>query len=110
MSEKNRNIRKQIRFSQREYRRISESAKKSGMTFSAYIRYMAGREVVSDPKIKAELSHLSTEINYIGHNINQVVKNNNSGLYSDFDKIKLMEYMRIINEKVEYIKKNYGNK
>lgn len=37
------------------------------------------------------------EINKIGGNINQIVKNNNSHLYRESDKIDLIKYMEEIN-------------
>ena len=44
------------------------------------------------------LRELSYEINKIGVNINQIVKNNNSGLYSDDDKEELVNLMNKITE------------
>ncbi|MDE6973025.1 MAG: MobC family plasmid mobilization relaxosome protein [Lachnospiraceae bacterium] len=37
------------------------------------------------------------EINKIGGNINQIVKNNSSHLYKESDKIDLIKYMEEIN-------------
>ena len=36
---------------------------------------------------------LRNEINKIGVNINQIVKNNNSHIYSESDKIELTDYL-----------------
>ena len=51
---------------------------------------------------------LINEVNYIGHNINQIVRNNNSGLYLESDKIRLMEYMRTLNMKLGEVTDKYG--
>ena len=56
------------------------------------------------------ISKLITEINYIGHNINQIVKNNNSELYKRSDKDKLSEQMRLIYKKLDEVVARYGSK
>ena len=87
-----------------------KEAKKKNMNFSAYVRYTAKLDKNMDPEFIKAIYKLANEINYIGHNINQVVKNNNSKLYSEIDKARLMEYMRILNEKVESLLKQNGYK
>ena len=42
--------------------------------------------------------HLQNEINRIGVNINQIVKNNNSHMYSENDRIKLQMQMDIVRD------------
>lgn len=41
--------------------------------------------------------------NHIGTNINQIVHNNNSGLYSETDKEQLVAYMRKLNVEVNKV-------
>ena len=53
---------------------------------------------------------LINEVNFIGHNINQIVRNNNSGLYLESDKTRLMEYMRTLNMKLGEVMDKYGYK
>ena len=55
------------------------------------------------PEIAESLQNLSNEINHIGININQVVKNNNSGLYHESDKKRLYVYMKQIKTAVKQI-------
>ena len=38
------------------------------------------------------------EVNRIGVNINEIVYNNNSMLYKEADKLRLIAYMRKVNE------------
>ena len=49
------------------------------------------------------LSELINEVNHIGTNINQIVHNNNSGLYSETDKEQLVAYMRKLNVEVNKV-------
>lgn len=101
---------KTVRFTQSEYQKIMAAARDQNMIFSAYAVKMLGNNPQYDIELRRRINRLASEINYIGHNINQIVKNNNSGLYSDFDKQRLMEYMRIINEKVDLLMAQNGNK
>ncbi len=47
------------------------------MIILAYVRYAAKLDKNMDPEFIKAIYKLANEINYIGHNINQVVKNNN---------------------------------
>ena len=94
LKKNNKDITKRVRLTENECRKIMKEAKNKNM----------------DPEFIKAIYKLANEINYIGHNINQVVKNNNSKLYSEIDKARLMEYMRILNEKVESLLKQNGYK
>ncbi|WP_290850498.1 plasmid mobilization relaxosome protein MobC [Eubacterium sp. LMAG:50] len=110
MKKNNKDITKRVRLTENECRKIMKEAKKKNMNFSTYVRYVAKLDKNMDPEFIKAIYKLANEINYIGHNINQVVKNNNSKLYSEIDKARLMEYMRILNEKVESLLKQNGYK
>ena len=110
LKKNNKDITKRVRLTENECRKIMKEAKKKIMNFSAYVRYAAKLDKNMDPEFIKAIYKLANEINYIGHNINQVVKNNNSKLYSEIDKARLMEYMRILNEKVESLLKQNGYK
>ena len=107
LKKNNKDITKRVRLTENECRKIMKEAKKKNMNFSAYA---AKLDKNMDPEFIKAIYKLANEINYIGHNINQVVKNNNSKLYSEIDKARLMEYMRILNEKVESLLKQNGYK
>ena len=68
------------------------------------------KKISANSENKQLLSNLITEINYIGHNINQIVKNNNSELYKRSDKDKLSEQMRLIYKKLDEVVARYGSK
>ena len=110
LKKNNKDITKRVRLTENECRKIMKEAKKKNMNFSAYVRYATKFDKNMDPEFIKAIYKLANEINYIGHNINQVVKNNNSKLYSEIDKARLMEYMRILNEKVESLLKQNGYK
>lgn len=48
--------------------------------------------------MELEIMRLRNEVNKIGLNINQIVKNNNSHIYSDSDKIELKLQLEIIKD------------
>ena len=108
MSKQSRDISRLIRFSDREYNLIMERAADNNMKFSTYMRFMAMSEDGLDPKLRKLITKLINEVNYIGHNINQIVRNNNSGLYLESDKVRLMEYMRTLNLKVGAVMEKNG--
>ena len=53
------------------------------MNFSAYVRFAVSNVKTTNPELRSMILKLINEVNYIGHNINQIVRNNNSGLYKD---------------------------
>lgn len=55
------------------------------------------------------MKELINEVNRIGININQIVFNNNAGLYSKEDKTQLIAYMRKLNQKVDEAVVKIGN-
>lgn len=108
MNSEKRDITKLIRFNEKEYKLVMEKANANNMNFSAYVRFVISNVKATNPELRALLIKLINEVNYIGHNINQVVRNNNSGLYLDSDKSRLMEYMRLLNLKVGALLEQYG--
>lgn len=61
------------------------------------------------PEVRKILKELINEVNRIGININQIVFNNNAGLYSKEDKTQLIAYMRKLNQKVDEAVVKIGN-
>ena len=100
MSSDKRDITKLIRFNDREYQIVMENANACNMNFSAYVRYAISNIKMPNPDMRKHILKLINEVNHIGNNVNQIVRNNNSGLYMDSDKTRLMEYMRLLNLKV----------
>ena len=109
MSSDKRDITKLIRFNDREYQIVKENANACNMNFSAYVRYAISNIKMPNPDMRKHILKLINEVNHIGNNVNQIVRNNNSGLYMDSDKTRLMEYMRLLNLKVGAFMEKYGD-
>ena len=109
MSSDKRDITKLIRFNDREYQIVLENANACNMNFSAYVRYAISNIKMPNPDMRKHILKLINEVNHIGNNVNQIVCNNNSGLYMDSDKTRLMEYMRLLNLKVGAFMEKYGD-
>lgn len=108
MKRTNKDLIKKVRFTSSEYSLVIEQAEKNKMNFSAYVRYMLSGKPKSNYELRMAIRELINEVNYIGHNINQIVRNHNSGLYLESDKKRLSEYMNSINDKVCGLAAKYG--
>lgn len=75
------------------------------MTESEYLRLMISQKPNDYPEIRILLRELINEVNHIGININQIVRNHNSGIYSEDDKKRLVAYMRKLNMEVNNVYK-----
>ena len=79
------NCRKEIRLSCEELEELNRKAKERGLSDSQYLRMLITNRPRDYPELLEALQNLTNEINHIGININQIVKNNNSGLYHESD-------------------------
>lgn len=84
-------IRKHFKLTEETARVLEERSKVENMNESEYIRYLLlnQSEHSRSRELELEIMRLWNEINKIGLNINQIVKNNNSHLYRESDKINL---------------------
>ena len=86
-------------------RKVAEA----GMTESEFIRLMITEQPKDYPEIRAMLDRLINEVNRIGVNINEIVYNNNSMLYRESDKKRLVAYMRRLNDVLKGAVSDIGN-
>lgn len=99
-------IRKSFRISEEEEELVRKQCQQYGMNDSAYFRYLISRTnggQQEELRTKEEIlliKELINEINHIGININQIVKNVNMHYYSDNEKKKLFAMMKDIMQKV----------
>lgn len=100
---------KSFRVTEKEAERISRAAVEAGMRESEYFRRCVSRGPMEHKEIRLLLHKILNEINSIGKNINQIVKNNNSGLYLSKDKDKLLTYMRRIDFSMTEVVRKLGN-
>ena len=85
---------KAFRLSEVEAMNLAKSAACHGMKESNYVRQCIARGPKDNKEIMIILRGLMNELQLIGRNINQIVKNNNSGLYLQSDKDALLAYMK----------------
>lgn len=102
-------IRKHFKLTEETAKLLAEHSKAENMNESEYIRYLILNESEQprSRELELEIMRLRNEINKIGVNINQIVKNNNSGLYNTYDKNQLFALM---NKILEIVINNITNK
>ncbi len=98
-------IRKHFKLTEETAKLLAEHSKAENMNESEYIRYLLlnQSEHPGSKKLELEVMRLRNEINKIGLNINQLVKNSNSHIYSDDDKMNLIRQMDIIRDLLERV-------
>ncbi len=84
-------IRKHFKLTEETAKILTERSKAENMNESEYIRYLLlnQSEHPRSRELELEIMRLRNEINKIGVNINQIVKNSNFHIYNEGDKIKL---------------------
>jgi hypothetical protein len=102
-------VRKTLRLMPEEAKLLAEKSKAAGMNEADYLRLLISQKPNDYPEVRKLLKNLINEVNRIGININQIVFNNNSELYSKEDKIQLTAYMRKLNRLVDEAVKQIGN-
>ena len=100
---------KGVRLTQEQAAILKEQANMSGMSEADYLRMLLTQKPTDYPEIREEMRELINEVNRVGVNINEVVHNNNSMLYSEDDKDRLIAYMRKLNELMNKKVKEIGN-
>lgn len=102
-------VKKTIRMTPEESRRLAERAKEAGIKEAAYMRMLLGQKPNDYPEIRMQLKQLINEVNHIGVNINQIVHHHNYELYSKADREQLIAYMRKLNTSVREAVERIGN-
>jgi len=103
-------VKKLLCLSPDEAKMLKENANAAGMNESAYIRLMISQKPNDYPEIRMLLKNLINEVNHIGVNINQIVKNHNSNFYNESEKERLVAYLRKLILTVDEAVKSIGNK
>ena len=97
------NCRKEIRLSPEELEELRRKEEEQGLKESQYMRMLITNRPRDYPDLLEAMQSLTNEVNHIGININQITKNNNSGLYHESDKKRLYVYMKQIKEAVKQV-------
>ncbi|MBD5462690.1 MAG: MobC family plasmid mobilization relaxosome protein [Lachnospiraceae bacterium] len=98
-------LRKHFKLTEETAKLLAEHSKVENMNESEYIRYLLlnQSEHPRGRELELQIMRLRNEINKIGVNINQIVKNNNSHIYSEDDKIQLKRNMNEIREAIHVL-------
>ena len=93
-------IRKHFKLTEETAKLLAERSRVENMNESEYIRYLLlnQSENPRSRELEVEVMRLRNEINKIGINVNQIVKNNNSYIYSMSDKKELLLKMDSIRD------------
>lgn len=93
-------IRKHFKLTEETAKLLAERSKAENMNESEYIRYLLLNESEHprSRELELEIMRLQNEINKIGVNVNQLVKNNHSHIYNEGDKIELKLQMQSIKD------------
>lgn len=99
---------KHLRLTPEENKLLFEKADAAGMNSSSYLRYLIKQKPSDYPEVKQLIKELINEVNHIGVNINQIVKDYNSNIFIDSEKNRLFAYMQKLNRKVDEVVKLLG--
>ena len=102
-------LRKAYRLTKEQDEELKRKVAELGMTESELIRLLITEKPKDYPEIRQMLAGLIGEVNRIGVNINEIVHNNNSSLYSESDKSRLFAYMMKLNERLSKVVDDIGN-
>ena len=105
-------LRKHFKLTEETAELLAEHSKAENMNESEYIRYLILNESEQprSRELELEIMRLRNEINKIGVNVNQLVKNSNSHIYKEDDKIelklqvnKVVDLMKCMVEKLKSV-------
>lgn len=102
-------LRKAYRLTKEQDEELKRKVAELGMNESEFIRLLITEKPKDYPEIRQMLTGLIDEVNRIGVNINEIVYNNNSALYSDSDKSRLFAYMLKLNETLSKVVDDIGD-
>lgn len=82
---------------------LRRQADEMGVSESQFLRMLITNRPRDYPAIRQELQRLNNEINHIGVNINQIVHNHNSRLYSEEDRHRLYVLMKRLKDLIQQV-------
>lgn len=108
MAEK-KDVIKPFRMTKKDADKLRKRAEERKVTESEYLRLLLSQKPNDYPEIRQLIKELINEVNAIGININQIVKNHNSKLYRESDRELLSAYMKKLNLLVKEVIEKIGN-
>ena len=109
MAEKTYCVMKTLRLTPKEAQMLREKSLTAGMKEAEYLRFLLSEKPDDYPEVRSLLKSLINEVNYIGKNINQIVRSHNAGFYSSAEKQQLFAYMKKLYASVEEAVRRLGN-
>lgn len=100
---KTKRVMKNFRITEEENQRFHQLAEEHQMKESVYFRFLISQKPKDYPEIVQLLKRLINEVNYIGHNINQIAKSIHSGYLGINDEKVLIAYMKKLNAEVNKV-------
>lgn len=100
---KKKSVMKNFRITEEENQRFHQLAEEHQMKESVYFRFLISQKPKDYPEIVQLLKRLINEVNYIGHNINQIAKSIHSGYLGINDEKVLIAYMKKLNAEVNKV-------
>lgn len=110
MIEEKRTVKKTVRMTRTEAKGLEKKAKEKQMSEANYVRFLLSQKPNDYPEIRQLIKDLINEVNHIGVNINQIVKNNNADFYRKEEKDRLFAYMKKMNRLLSEVVVALGNK
>lgn len=110
MREEKKTIKKMVRMTSSEAKILESRAKERGKSEADYMRFLLSQKPNDYPEIRQLLRELINEVNRIGVNINQIVKNNNAEFYKPEEKERLFAYLKKLNRLLSEVVVQIGDK
>lgn len=106
---KTKRVMKNFRITEEENQKFHQMAEEHQMKESVYFRFLISQKPKDYPEIVQLLKQLINEVNYIGHNINQITKSIHSGYLGINDEKVLVAYMKKLNAEVKKVAEIIGS-
>lgn len=106
---KTKRVMKNFRITEEENQKFHQMAEEHQMKESVYFRFLISQKPKDYPEIVQLLKQLINEVNYIGHNINQIAKSIHSGYLGINDEKVLVAYMKKLNAEVKKVVEIIGS-
>lgn len=100
---KTKRVMKNFRITEEENQKFHQMAEEHQMKESVYFRFLISQKPKDYPEIVQLLKRLINEVNYIGHNINQITKSIHSSYLGINDEKVLVAYMKKLNAEVKKV-------
>ena len=110
MKQEGKTIKKTVRMTEADAGKLKAQAEERQMSEANYMRFLLSQKPTDYPEIRQLIRDLINEVNHIGVNVNQIVKNNNAEFYRREEKDRLFAYMKKMNRLLNEVVMKLGDK